>query len=185
MRSSYHRIAPVVTVVACLFFPQIGSAGENLTDEQKKEIVYRMYTESREREFPDVADVTPAEAEALYRDGKVVFVDVRKKAERSVSTLPGAIPADDYLENTDAWKNRTVVVYCTISHRSGMLAEELAARGISVRNLRGGILAWALEGYPVFDENGETRRIHVYGKKWDYAPAGYETVRFGWFQRLF
>jgi sodium/bile acid cotransporter 7 len=144
-----------------------------------------MYRESRQSEFPDISDLSPAEAELLSRQGKVVFVDARKKAERSVSTLPQAIPADDYLEDTDAWGEKTVVVYCTISHRSGVLAKELAARGISVLNLRGGILAWALEGYPVFDKNGETRRIHVYGKKWDYAPTGYETVRFGWLRRLF
>jgi sodium/bile acid cotransporter 7 len=185
MRSSYSRIAHGLTVAACLFFPLIGTAGENLTDEQKKEIVYQMYRESRQSEFPNVSDLMPSEANKLLQEAKVVFVDVRKKAERDVSTLPGAVPADEFLDNPDAWNNVTVVVYCTISHRSGVLAEELAERGISVLNLRGGILAWALEGYPVFDDNGETRRIHVYGSEWDYAPAGYETVRFGWFRRLF
>jgi hypothetical protein len=47
-----------------------------------------------------------------------------------------------------------------------------------------GIVAWALEGDPLYDKNGETKRIHVYGKKWNHAPNGYETVVFGFFKNL-
>jgi sodium/bile acid cotransporter 7 len=59
-------------------------------------------------------------------------------------------------------------------------------KGISVRNLEGGILAWTLEGGKVYDENGEeTNRIHVYGKKWNYAPADYEAVMFSLWEQMF
>ncbi len=62
---------------------------------------------------------------------------------------------------------------------------ESASKGIPVSNLTGGLLAWVLEGGKVYDKKGETRRIHVYGDKWDYAPRGYKSVRFGLFDRFF
>jgi len=43
-------------------------------------------------------------------------------------------------------------------------------------NLRGGLLAWVHDGGKVYDRNGETRRIHVYGRKWDLGPKDYEAV---------
>ena len=51
-----------------------------------------------------------------------------------------------------------------------------AAQGITVLNLRGGILAWTHAGGSLRDRDGETRRLHVYGRKWDLAPRGYETT---------
>jgi sodium/bile acid cotransporter 7 len=45
-----------------------------------------------------------------------------------------------------------------------------------VYNLRGGILAWVHDGGTVYDQNGETRRIHVYGRKWNLAPNSYQAV---------
>ena len=61
----------------------------------------------------------------------------------------------------------------------------MAALGRTVYNLKGGILAWVLEGGAVYDADGESKRIHVYGKEWNYAPADYETVTFSFWQRLF
>jgi hypothetical protein len=31
-------------------------------------------------------------------------------------------------------------------------------------------------GGKVYDRNGETRRIHVYGRTWDLAPSAYKTL---------
>ena len=42
--------------------------------------------------------------------------------------------------------------------------------------LRGGLLAWVHAGGKVYDKNGETRRIHVYGRKWNLGPRDYEGV---------
>jgi hypothetical protein len=30
----------------------------------------------------------------------------------------------------------------------------------------------------------ETKRVHVYGEKWNYLPEGYEAVMFGFFGKL-
>jgi sodium/bile acid cotransporter 7 len=69
-----------------------------------------------------------------------------------------------------------VIVYCTISYRSGILARELLARGVAVANLQGGLLGWVHAGGPVADAGGPVARMHVYGRKWDLAPLSFETV---------
>ena len=49
-------------------------------------------------------------------------------------------------------------------------------RSDRIYNLRGGLLAWVLDGKKVYDTKGETRKIHVYGKRWNYPPSGYESI---------
>ncbi len=154
-----------------------------MTDEAKKAAVYGMYAEYR-REFPTVQDVAPLAAMRLFEEGAAVFVDTRLPAEMAVSMLPGAVSQAAFLENPERYRGRTVIAYCTISYRSGLLAARLAERGLTVTNLQGGLLAWVLEGGRVYDAAGETRRIHVYGQKWNYPPAGYEAVLFGFLDRL-
>lgn len=162
-----------------------GHSSETLSDDQKKEIVYALYADYK-KDFPGVRDLSPAQARALLQKGEVVFVDTRKPAEMSVSMLPQAIPQSVFLENPDKYRRKTVVAYCTVSYRSGVFAREMAAKGFTVYNLRGGILAWTLEGGKVFDAEGrETHRVHVYGKKWNFAPAGYETVEFSLWEQMF
>jgi rhodanese-related sulfurtransferase len=156
----------------------MAAAEDHLTDGQKKAIVYRMYADYR-RDFSKVEDISPIEAMALYDAGKAIFVDTRKPSEMAVSMLPGAIPERKFLKDPSRYKEKTVIGYCTISYRSGLLAKRLARQGVRMVNLKGGILAWTLEGFPVFDPRGRTtRRIHVFGKKWNFPPDGYEAVMF-------
>jgi sodium/bile acid cotransporter 7 len=165
--------------------PRIAAGDRPLSDGEKKETVYRMYQEYKGEDFPGVRDISPQEAMALVPSGDVVFVDTRRSEEMDVSTLPNAITQEEFLADVSRYQGQTIVAYCTISYRSGLFAEEMADRGVTVYNLKGGILAWALEGGKVYDADGKTKRIHVYGKKWNYAPAGYDTVKFGFFEQLF
>jgi len=167
-----------------LLVPQSGWGGENQTDAQKKEIIYKMYADYR-KDFPEVAEILPAEAMKRLREGRVLFVDVRQQEEMAVSMLPGAITEKEYLKDPAAHKDYTVVAYCTIGYRSGMFAQKMADKGLAVKNLCGGILAWCHEGGKVYAGKAETNRIHVYGKKWDYPPRGYESVKFGLFGSIF
>ena len=167
-----------------LFLPQTVTGESTLTDQQKLKIVYDMY-DGYKKDFPGVLDIRPKKAMELLKEGRLVFVDTRRPAEMEVSMLPHAITREEFLKDPEKYKDMTVVAYCTISYRSGKFAEEMAKKGIQVLNLKGGLLAWVLEGEKVYDSHGETRRIHVYGKKWDYPPAGYESVTFGFFDRLF
>ena len=155
------------------------------SDTEKKEVVYRMYT-GYKKDFPEVKDISPQRAMELLDQGKVVFVDTRMPSEMAVSMMPGAVTKQDLLIHTDRYKDKTIVGYCTISYRSGMFAREMAKEGLPVINLQGGILAWTLESGKVYDPSGkEVKRIHVYGEKWDYAPEGYESVKFKLKEQLF
>lgn len=150
----------------------------------KLKTVYDLYAGYKAKAFPMVTDITPKAAMALLNVGRVVFVDTREPAEMQVSMLPGAITRDDFLAQPTAYAGSTPIVYCTISYRSGLFARDMALKGITVLNLAGGLLAWVLEGGTVYDAAGETRRIHVYGDKWNYAPEDYTAVTFGFLYRL-
>jgi len=172
-------------LLVSLAAPHLARGEDPQTDDQKKEVVYRMYQEYQDKDFPRVTSMSPGEGMALLKVQRVVFVDVRKSDEMEVSTLPGAISQKQYKDNSDSYRDKSIVVYCTVGQRSGLFARELAADGIIVFNLEGGILAWTLEGGKVYDADGEVKRIHVYGDKWDYAPDGYETETFGLLKRIF
>jgi rhodanese-related sulfurtransferase len=158
----------------------LGFCASDLTDGQKLVAVYEMYSEYK-KEFPETKDISAPEAMELMKKDNVLFVDIRKTAEMDVSMLPRAVKKDDFLKRPPQYKGHTIIAYCTIGYRSGKFAEEMSRKGISIFNLRGGILAWVLEGGKVYDEKGETRRVHVYGSKWNYIPNGYESVMFGLF----
>ena len=167
-----------------LLAPQSVSGGNALSDAQNKEIVYKMYSEYRQ-DFPEVPDISSQEAMKLLSAERLVLVDVRKPMEREISMLPHAITKKKYLEDRSAYKQHTVVAYCTIGYRSGIFAREMAEKGVVVYNLRGGLLGWVHEGGKVYHDNGELKRIHVLGKKWDYPPQDYESVKASFFQILF
>ncbi len=174
-----------ITFILCSCL--IGSAAfgaSAISDAQKKEIVYKMYAEYK-KGFPGVTDISPAEAMEIMKKGQVVFVDTRKPAEMKVSMLPNAISKSEFLISINEYKTKTIIGYCTISYRSGKFAEELEQKGVQIFNLQGGILAWLLEGGKVYDSSGETKRVHVYGAKWNYLPDGYQPVMFGFFDKLF
>jgi rhodanese-related sulfurtransferase len=174
----------------CLWFfvavviPQTVLCGTDLTEAQKKEIVYKMYEDYR-KEFPSVKDISPREAMKQMETGHVLFIDTRKPSEMKVSMLPGAISKEAFLKNPSKYKGWTIIAYCTISYRSGNFAVEMSNKGIDIYNLKGGLLAWVLEGGKVYDTNGETKRVHVYGKKWNYLPRGYEPVFFSFLEKFF
>jgi sodium/bile acid cotransporter 7 len=156
-----------------------------LSDLEKKKIVYQMYTAGK-KDFPAVRELSPQQAMALLKQGRLVFVDTRKPEEMKVSMLPGAITQKKYLVEPGRYKDRAVAVYCTISYRSGVFAREMEKKGYTVYNLKRGILAWALEGGSVYDPQGrKTRRIHVFAERWNYAPEGYQTVTFSLWEQLF
>ena len=172
-------------LIVLLCAAEIVLGDREMSDADKKEVVYRMYA-GYKKDFSAVKDISPQQAMDLLHQEKVVFVDTRKPAEMAVSMLPGAVPEQDFLSHPDQYKDKSIVAYCTISYRSGVFAREMARQGIPIINLQGGILAWTLEGGKVYDESGqEVRRIHVYGDKWDYAPAGYQSVKFSLWNKMF
>ena len=114
---------------------------------------------------------------------QVVLVDVRTPVEQDVSIIPTAIRKEVFEKTKDQYKNHTVVAYCTIGYRSGLYVKKLRddgcceeVGGAKALNLRGSILDWSLEGYPLVDEKTgrETKRVHVYGETWNLVGDGYQ-----------
>jgi sodium/bile acid cotransporter 7 len=150
-------------------------ADNTMSDADKRAKIESMYRDYK-KDFTDVADISPAEAMALWKAGQALFVDVRTAKEQAASMLPGAIAADEFLKDPERYRDRVIIGYCTISYRSGKLADTLRVQGITMLNLKGGLLAWVHAGGKVYDRNGETRRIHVYGRKWNLGPMDYEAL---------
>lgn len=150
-------------------------ADEAMSDADKRAKIESMYRDYK-KDFADVADIAPAEAMALLKTGQALFVDVRTAKEQEVSMLPGAIAADEFLKHPGHHRDKVIIGYCTISYRSGKLADTLKTRGMVMLNLKGGLLAWVHAGGKVYDRSGETRRIHVYGRKWNLGPKDYEAL---------
>jgi sodium/bile acid cotransporter 7 len=146
-----------------------------LTDQQKRERVDSLYA-GYKRKFPDVTDITAEELRERLGSENLVLVDVRTAPERAVSTLPGAITPEGVEAARAADPDATFVTYCTMGYRSGLFARELQGRGCRVLNLAGSIVAWTHAGGELACEAGPTRRVHVYGMKWNLAASGYEPI---------
>ena len=164
-------------VLFCLYQMQTTvQANDNMNkDKHKLGTVLNAYRFFKNK-FPNITDISPNEARTMLTSGQAIFIDVREKEEQAVSMIKNARTVDYFLKNLTVSKGNTVVVYCTIGYRSGILARQLARHNIQVHNLAGGILAWVLSGGVVHDTAGETRRVHVYGNKWQFLPDGYEAV---------
>jgi adenylyltransferase/sulfurtransferase len=102
---------------------------------------------------PGVPDVSVTElAEELASSDPPFLLDVREPEEWAIAHLPGAhlIPRRALPDRLDEVTGaRRVVVYCKSGARSGTATQLLLGLGFSgVRNLRGGIDAWAKQVDP-------------------------------------
>jgi len=179
------RISVLTVIILLFIFSLAGAVDTNLSDEEKKTIVYGMYDNYKKHDFPGVQDIHPQQALKLLQAQKIMFVDTRNQSEMDISMLPDSLPKTVFLKHPEKYKDKIIVAYCTISYRSGKFAQEMQKRNFPVKNLAGGLLAWVLEGGKVYNRAGETNRIHVYGKKWDYPAKGYQSVTFGFFEKFF
>ncbi len=105
---------------------------------------------------PDpVLDVGPAEAARLAEAGQALLLDVREAGEWSSGHAPQAIhiALGDLVPSTVV-QDRPVIAVCRSGNRSGQAAQELSAAGLDVRNLAGGMTAWAAAGLPVVRPDG-------------------------------
>lgn len=104
---------------------------------------------------PAIPEIDVTEAARRLHSGQALMLDVREDdewaagrapaaAHMALSALqPGAVPTD-----------RPVIAICRSGSRSGKAALELAAAGIDVTNMAGGMKAWEAAGFPVVTESG-------------------------------
>lgn len=126
---------------------------------------------------PGVPWLSPSEFVRRSREESWTIVDARTRPERHVSIIPRALNKEAFEAHRDEYAEGPILVYCTAGCRSGAYAKELRERGLNAFNLRGGVLAWALNGGPLVEPNSEpTVRVHVHGERWNVLPPGYEAV---------
>ncbi len=95
-----------------------------------------------------IPEITPLElSQRMGESDSLVIVDVREPVEQQISVLPGAysIPLGELpLRLGEIDREKEVVLYCRSGVRSAQAAEVLLKNGFErVKNLRGGINAWA------------------------------------------
>ena len=107
--------------------------------------------------FSDVPSVTVAEVA-----DDACFLDVRQDDEWAAGHIPGAIhvPMHQLLDRLhEVPSDQHVVAVCRVGSRSAQVTAYLAQQRISVRNLSGGMVAWAAAGRPVVSETGAAPQI--------------------------
>jgi len=168
-------LAWMVPLLCLIIFSQALVAAESLSDAAKKRKIDEMY-EGYKKHFPEVKDLSTGQVLQLMDREKVVFVDIRKTKEQAVSMISGAITEMAFRRNPSAYRDYIVIGYCTIGSRSGKLARKLKKKGIKMINMQGGILAWLHAGGIVHKDGKPVNRVHVYGRKWNLAPAAIKSV---------
>ncbi|MFH1738027.1 MAG: rhodanese-like domain-containing protein [bacterium] len=158
----------------CVFILLLGCVSKPVGP-NKIETIQSMYEEYR-TSFPDVPEISVEDLLGMQKERELTLVDVRDAAERRVSIIPNAISREEFERDMEKYKNDTVVVYCTIGHRSGLYAQELMNKDLRVFNLKGGVLSWAHTGQDFVNDKGKTRTVHVYGPEWNLLPEGYTGV---------
>lgn len=99
-------------------------------------------------EQTEIPQIDVQDADAGSRDG-AILVDVREQHEWDAGHAPQAVHVP--LGNLDAaaLPAGSVLVVCRSGSRSSAAAQQLAAAGVDVRNVTGGMQAWAEAGLPL------------------------------------
>jgi rhodanese-related sulfurtransferase len=101
-------------------------------------------------------DVAPEQAAELFERGEALLIDVREPEEWTAGHAPWAEPLPlGQVTLASVPQDRPVIAICRSGNRSGKAADALAAAGVRVYNLAGGMKAWAQAGLPVVTDDGE------------------------------
>lgn len=124
---------------------------------------------------PELTDA--ALVSTLEKPGTALF-DVREADEYEQSHLQGAtridpgMSADEFMATYGReLKGRTVVFYCAVGVRSGMMLarvrDKLPTTGaVAAYNLRGGIFRWHASGRPLVAQSGPAATVHSFDPAW-------------------
>lgn len=102
--------------------------------------------------FTRTQTIDAANTADLLAARSVVVVDVRQNAEWKTGHIQNAIHIPlTQLSNRlhELPRDKTIVTVCRSGHRSALAARTLTRAGHDVRNLRGGMNAWARASLPL------------------------------------
>ncbi len=103
----------------------------------------------------NVIDIDPAAATAVVAPSGAILLDVREDDEWAAGHAPGAVHVrlgDLAVGTFDS--TVPVVAICKSGRRSGAAAAQLAAVGMTVYNIHGGMTAWQHAGLEVIRDDG-------------------------------
>ena len=105
-------------------------------------------------------EVRPVDVAELQRRG-AVLVDVREDDEWAAGHAPDAVhlPLARVGEAVGRFAGQEILTVCRSGARSGRAAKALAAAGVDVHNVAGGMSAWASAGLPVVRDDGSPGRV--------------------------
>ena len=102
----------------------------------------------------DVLEVDPIGAMRLVHESGAILLDVREDNEWTAGHAPGAVHVRLGVLDPHAYDTTVpVVTVCRSGKRSGLAATQLAAVGVTVYNLAGGMQAWQETGQPVIRDD--------------------------------
>ncbi len=108
-----------------------------------------------------MTDVDVTEADRLVAAG-ALMLDVREDDEWTAghATVAVHLPMGQIVDRMgELPTDRTIVCMCRVGGRSGSVAHHLAGAGYDVRNVAGGMVAWAAAELPVVDGSGGPGRV--------------------------
>lgn len=128
-------------------------------------------------------------SEVIENLDKFVIVDARNSQERNISMIPNSLAVEDYINEVKAAKtslgqdDKEAVMVCAVGYLSAAYAANIqGALGRRSRRLNGGMLAYALHGYPLVRHDGVlTKSLHVFAEELaDLIPlsSGITTVSY-------
>ena len=99
-----------------------------------------------------IRSITPRDAAAEVETGGALIVDVRERDEFAAERAPGValVPMSEFAARHDELpKDRPLLMICAAGSRSAAATAYLVQRGWpDVRNVTGGMMAWAATGLP-------------------------------------
>lgn len=102
-----------------------------------------------------IDETTPPTA-AAHQERGAVLLDVREDDEWAAGHAPGAthLPLARVAGAAGELRAQQVLTVCRSGGRSTKAAKALAEAGVEVRNVAGGMAAWAAAGLPVVRDDG-------------------------------
>lgn len=107
-----------------------------------------------------VPDVSVQEAADAAASDSVLLLDVREDDEWRAGHAQSAVHLPlSRLDAAAVPTDRPVIAVCRSGNRSGKAAALLAAAGVDVANMAGGMTTWAAAGLPVVNADGRPGEI--------------------------
>lgn len=99
----------------------------------------------------------------------VLFIDTREENEFNVSHIKDAVHIGYKkvdLKKLIPYKNKTLIVYCSVGYRSGDITSRLRKKGFDAYNLYGGIFNWVNKEKALYKNKVQVNQIHGYNLEW-------------------